>query len=540
MAIERAARPNPPGADAASAGPPRIARAVRGALAPFDRLCDRLYGSRWNPLQQTGNLATLLFLVALGSGLYLFLFYRIADPHASVARIQNEIFLGSWMRAVHRYAADLALAAIVLHLLRKLAQGHTWGPRVLAWVSGVLLLGLTLLCGWSGLVLVWDRQSHQLAVAGARMLDLLPVLSEPLSRSFTGETPLSSSFFFMNLFLHVALPLGLAALLGVHVARLARPKLLPPRKMTLSWLGLLAAVAVLAPVPLAPEADLGAMPGRLSLDLAYSAWLPLAERISAPALLGLFAGAAVLLLAAPLLWRPRHAINTSWVDESSCTGCTTCAEDCPYEAIAMVPRSRWEVQSSELVARVDPARCVGCGICAGSCAPMGVGPLGRTGRDQLGRLRSLLASGELDDVEVVVLGCRQTLRGHGLALTAEGAYVWDIECAGSVHTSVIEQLLRRGVGGVMVLSCIPRGCSFREGPTWLEQRLFAGREAELPERVDRRRVVHLAAAPSEISHIRREVRAFAARLRTLREPATEAAVSLPECAASAKPMELVS
>jgi hypothetical protein len=57
---------------------------------------------------------------------------------------------------------------------------------------------------------------------GARLLDLLPVFSTPIARAFSGSLPVPSSFFFMNLFLHVAAPLGLAAMLAVHVARLAR------------------------------------------------------------------------------------------------------------------------------------------------------------------------------------------------------------------------------------------------------------------------------------------------------------------------------
>jgi hypothetical protein len=54
----------------------------------------------------------------------------------------------------------------------------------------------------------------------------------------------------------------------------------------------------------------------------------------------------------------------------------------------MVPRSDG---APGLVALVDPALCVSCGICAGSCAPMGVGPPGRTGRDQLAGVREFVA-----------------------------------------------------------------------------------------------------------------------------------------------------
>ncbi len=62
------------------------------------------------------------------------------------------------------------------------------------------------------------------------------------------------------------------------------------------------------------------------------------------------------------------------------------------------------------------------------------------------------------------------------------------DCAGSLHTSVVEYLVRSGAGGVLIVACPPRDCQHREGPKWLEQRLYHGREAELKDRVDRRRV----------------------------------------------------
>ena len=89
--------------------------------------------------------------------------------------------------------------------------------------------------------MVWDAQGFELAVQGARLLDLAPVFSLPVARTFDGETPVPSSFFFMNLFLHLALPLGLAALVWLHVSRLARPAWLPPREIR-RWA--LAALAV--------------------------------------------------------------------------------------------------------------------------------------------------------------------------------------------------------------------------------------------------------------------------------------------------------
>ena len=86
---------------------------------------------------------------------------------------------------------------------------------------------------------------YALAREGARILDTLPFFSEPVSRIFTGERPIPIAFFFVNLFAHVALPLGLALGLWLHVSRIARTTLLPPRPLLWTVVGALTAVALL-------------------------------------------------------------------------------------------------------------------------------------------------------------------------------------------------------------------------------------------------------------------------------------------------------
>jgi len=497
------------------AGPPAAGVWLGRAFTPLDRLFDRLYGSRWNPLHQTGNLAILCFLVTLVTGLYLFLFYKIATPHESVARIQDEIWLGGWARSLHRYAADLAMVATALHVVRKLIQGQTWGPRAWAWMSGVVLLGVVFACGWTGLVLVWDTQAQQIAVQGARLFDLLPIFAEPISRTFAGHQAVGSSFFFMNLFLHVALPLGVAAMVAVHVARLSRPALLPPRPLVWGTLAALGLLALVWPVTLAPEADLLALPGEMRVDLLYAFWLPVASRIPPLAHLALWLAGFAGLAALARFWRPAAPIAASSVDEDHCSGCTSCYHDCPYEAIAMVRRERPSRQTSEYVARVDADLCVGCGICAAACAPMGVGPRARTGRDQLAMARSFADRLAPAGREIAVLACGN---GHAAVygtLAKPGRVLYPTGCSGAVHTAVVELLIRRGFAGVAMLSCPPRNCFYREGPKWVAARLFHGREAELHERVDRRRVLHAAFSAAEPDRVERALAAFERRLADL-------------------------
>ena len=88
----------------------------------------------------------------------------------------------------------------------------------------------------------------------------------------------------------------------------------------------------------------------------------------------------------------------------------------------MIPREGQPSGLSELVARVDPTLCVSCGICAGSCAPMGVGPPGRTGRDQMTDVRAFVAAPERRAGEIIVIGCT-----HGAA-----AWAVDVAALGGV------------------------------------------------------------------------------------------------------------
>ena len=499
-----------------------LERGARRLLAVFDAAATRLYGAAWNPVHQTGTVAVVMLLALIGTGLYLVLFYRVGSPAASVARLASDPWLGAWLRTLHRYTSDVFIVAAVLHLLRMFAQARSWGPRTLAWVSGLMLFGAGVVCAWTGFVMAWDTFGERLARDGARLLDMLPIFSEPLSRIFAGDGPVPSAFFFVNLFVHIGVPLAMGVLLWLHVSRLARPMLVPPRRVTWTILGALTVASVLMPAALGPAADAFRLERTTPLDLVAAWWLPISERLTPGAAWGLGITFAMVLLFVPrFARRPRvESWAPSVVDPRLCTGCNQCPQDCPWEAITMVKR---DDDRPTLVALVNPARCVSCGICAGSCAPMGVGPPGRTGRDQLAALRDAvlptLEQGAA--VPIVAICCAQAPASHVEAIRERGAYVHQVTCVGNLHSSVVERFLREGVPGVIVCACPPRDCVSREGPKWLGERFFHDREAELQERVDRRRVRVATIAPGNLRGSLAAYDVFARELAALQPAATE-------------------
>ena len=502
------------------AAPPRpLERLAFRLITTVDAFFDRLYGWRYNPLYQSGTIVVALYLVLVVTGVWLTVFYRIGAPWESVARITGNPWAGNWVRGLHRYASDLAVLATAIHAFRMFAQGRSWGARALAWVSGSVLLLLVMVCGWTGYVMVWDVFGQHLAREGARMLDALPVLSEPTSRAFTGETPVPSAFFFLNLFAHIAVPLAMGVVFWIHVRRVARPQLLPPRPLLWVLVVGLTAIAVTRPLTMAPKADAFVLTDRMPADLFFAFWLPVSATLGGGTALLLATAVGLALVSVPLMTKRRGATRPppSWVDEDICTGCVQCSLDCPYGAIEMRDRTGPRMG---LVAHVNPSLCVSCGICAGSCPPMGVGPPGRTGRDQLARAREFLAQRSLSG-RVVVIGCHQGAGAFASEIEAAGGVPYGVNCAGSLHTSVIEAFVREGAGGVLVFACPPRDCWNREGPRWLVERVYHDREAELQARVDRSRVRIAYANAAERAQVLNALRQFADDIAALGAPPAE-------------------
>jgi ferredoxin len=477
--------------------PPGVAW-PQAALQAVDGLFDRVYSSRYNPLYRTGTLAALFLAVALATGFYLIFVYEIGRPYDSMLAIQSDVLLGRWIRALHRYASDGAVVAVVLHVARLLLQGKTWGARTLAWVTGVLLAGMMLLSAITGFVLVWDALGQKLAVAGARMLRLLPLFPEPPDRAFVGDKAVPSQFFFMNLFLHVAVPLGMICFLWLHTAKLARAAWFPDRRVVWGTVAAFVVLAIVWPAPLPPRADLLTIPGRVQTDWFYAFWLPLVDGSPLGALAGAAAAASALIVG-PWLLRPRtaHRPPPAAVDPEKCEGCQQCFKDCPFDAIEMI--AGLHPDKHPLRASVLADRCVSCGLCAGSCSSLAIGPDARTAWHQLGLARALVARSPGAGEATLVIACRNNDPVAGRLrrrFGADASVSWfDVDCAGTLHPATVSYLASHFARTVIV-SCPPQNCVHREGATLADARILLERRPAVPGRIAQQavRVLHASTA----------------------------------------------
>lgn len=482
---------------------------------------DAAFGSRLNPLRHLGAIGVLAFglLAASGIVLYAVLDTSAAGAWASIEALERvPLGLGRLLRGLHRYAADLLMLAMLLHLLREWLHGHERGVRRFHWLTGVVLVGFVFAASIGGFWLNWDELGQYSAIATAEWLDALPLLAAPLARNFLAGA-VGDRLFSLFVFVHLGVPLLLLFGLWFHVQRLTRAEWLPPRPLALGTVLVLAALALAVPVLSHAPAALDRVPQSLRLDWLLL-WLhPLTDAGSA-ALSWALAGAAALLLLTLPYWPQPVKAAVAVVDPDNCSGCRRCFVDCPYAAVTMVRHPNQRIGRE--LAQVDADLCVGCGICAGACpssTPFRGAARLVTGIDmpQLavdtlrGRLRQDLQASRAEH-PLVVFGC-----DHGAAWAgAADLSGCSLLCAGQLPPSFVEYALRDGAAGVLVAACAEGGCEFRLGERWTAERLAGRREPHLRAQVPAERVELVHAGPGDeavlaaaLQRLRRRVQALA-------------------------------
>ena len=461
----------------------RLWRGLERGFLHADRLLARVLPERCNPLMHTGAIAMIALVVALASGVLLLVWYRpsLHLAWSSVADMARQPLGAGLVRSLHRYSSDLALAAAVIHALRLFFERRFTGPRWLAWVTGVAAVGATWFVGWTGYWLVWDTRAHAVAAGTARALDVLPVFADPMGRSFLTDHSLNSLLFFVVFFAHMLVPLVMGILLWLHMARLPRPNWIAKGPLALWAVAAMVAMSVARPADIADRARMTQIRRDYAIDAWYLAPVALTDRSSGGAIWAVTLGAGLVLAGVPW-WMARRRTKRATIYAVRCTACGQCRDDCPYDAIEMVPRTAGPTKYA-LQAEVNPDKCIGCGICAASCDGFGTDLIGFSSVPELRRaeawVRESVAAGE---APLIVFACGAAVADELSADPATGrcsalpsARVMRVPCGGWVHMTTIERLLRVGAARVAVVACHSGPCHYRDGARYLVERIGGSR-----------------------------------------------------------------
>ena len=219
----------------------RVAEERAGASGGAKWFLRYVFPDHWSFM--LGEIALYAFIILVATGIYLTIYYVPSDTqvvyHGSYAALQGETMseayssvvhislnvpAGLLIRQAHHWAANVFVAAIVIHVMRVFFTGAYRKPRDLNWMIGLTMLMLAVLEGFAGYSLADDLLSGMgLAIAYSVAVSI-PLIGGQLGYLiWGGNFPGSSEFFARLEIAHVLLlPAALTVLITLHLAMIMR------------------------------------------------------------------------------------------------------------------------------------------------------------------------------------------------------------------------------------------------------------------------------------------------------------------------------
>ena len=127
-----------------------------------------------------GGITAFLFVVQGLTGVMLAFYYQPTpdQAYASIQYIETQVNFGSAVRMIHHWSANGMILMCTAHMIRVFIMGAYKKPREFNWVSGVLLLLLTLGFGLTGYLLPWDQRAFWATTVATEIGAAIPVIGD--------------------------------------------------------------------------------------------------------------------------------------------------------------------------------------------------------------------------------------------------------------------------------------------------------------------------------------------------------------------------
>lgn len=168
-----------------------------------------------------GGTPAYLFFIQLTTGILLSFYYVPSADHAyeSVGAITTTIPFGWFIRSIHKWAANLMVITVLLHMCRVFFSCAFRHPRQVNWVIGCGLLFCTFVMGFTGYSLVYEQLSYWGITVATELTATTPFIGDALATFMRGGDQIGPNTLTRMYNLHVGiLPVTMIILIGLHVA----------------------------------------------------------------------------------------------------------------------------------------------------------------------------------------------------------------------------------------------------------------------------------------------------------------------------------
>lgn len=167
-----------------------------------------------------GGMTLFLFAIQVSTGILLLLYYRpsAGEAYESIQFLMTEVQFGWLVRSIHAWSANLMIFAMFIHLFSTLIERAYRVPRELTWVSGGILMALTLAFGFTGYLLPWNELAYFATRVGTEIPGVVPIMGPFIRRLLRGGDDVTGATLTRFYGIHVAvLPAIVTMVLGLHL-----------------------------------------------------------------------------------------------------------------------------------------------------------------------------------------------------------------------------------------------------------------------------------------------------------------------------------
>ena len=137
-------------------------------------------GSKWAYVFGSATLFAFLLQVVTGVALATTYIPSTQSAYETLKFINDGALFGHVLRGLHYFGASAMVLFVGIHMLRAYLYGAYKYPREANWLTGVLLLMLTLVMGFTGQLMRWDQNAIWSVNIAARQAERVPWLGTQL------------------------------------------------------------------------------------------------------------------------------------------------------------------------------------------------------------------------------------------------------------------------------------------------------------------------------------------------------------------------
>jgi cytochrome b6 len=167
-----------------------------------------------------GGVTLFLFIVQLFTGILLLFYYQpgVNSAYESVRFIMTKVNFGWLFRSIHSWSANLMVFFIFVHMFSTFFTRAFRKPRELTWVTGFVLLGLSLFFGFSGYLLPWNELAFFATKVGTDITAAVPIVGEAIKVVLRGGDDVTGATLLRFYAFHVAMiPALFTIFVSIHL-----------------------------------------------------------------------------------------------------------------------------------------------------------------------------------------------------------------------------------------------------------------------------------------------------------------------------------